>query len=261
MDAPPLKSSSGCRCAQINVPFTPSRTDASQDQTDVESFAVAEPTRDGFQNYNSNAVAKIPLTYLLSLIKPSFFNWPHRKWRVLVGGLRALDANYNGSRHGILTQKPQTLTNDFFVPPLRDLGTTWKAISEVSDLFEGIKTGNTGKVKWTATRADLIFGSNSELGAIAEVYACEDGKEKWWRSLSPPGLKLRTSMGSSLAWLKQLTNNDKRIHRAAFLLIPGSCSPACPYWLLIGCNRQTCHSYPAPGLWLGEDGPDSNQGS
>lgn len=160
---------------KINVPFTPGRTDASQDQTDVESFAVLEPKADGFRNYKSNAVAKIPAEVLL-IDKAQLLQLTAPEMTVLVGGLRALDANYNGSRHGILTQKPQTLTNDFFVN-LLDLGTTWKAISEAGDLFEG-SDRNTGKVKWTATRADLIFGSNSELRAIAEVYACEDGKEK-----------------------------------------------------------------------------------
>ncbi len=160
---------------KINVPFTPGRTDASQDQTDVESFAVLEPKADGFRNYKSNAVAKIPAEVLL-IDKAQLLQLTAPEMTVLVGGLRALDANYNGSRHGILTQKPQTLTNDFFVN-LLDLGTTWKAISDAGDLFEG-SDRNTGKVKWTATRADLIFGSNSELRAIAEVYACEDGKEK-----------------------------------------------------------------------------------
>ncbi len=160
---------------KINVPFTPGRTDASQDQTDVESFAVLEPKADGFRNYKSNAVAKIPAEVLL-IDKAQLLQLTAPEMTVLVGGLRALDANYNGSRHGILTQKPQTLTNDFFVN-LLDLGTTWKAMSEAGDLFEG-SDRNTGKVKWTATRADLIFGSNSELRAIAEVYACEDGKEK-----------------------------------------------------------------------------------
>jgi len=160
---------------KINVPFTPGRTDASQDQTDVESFAVLEPKADGFRNYKSNAVAKIPAEVLL-IDKAQLLQLTAPEMTVLVGGLRALDANYNGSRHGILTQKPQTLTNDFFVN-LLDLGTTWKAISDAGDLFEG-SDRITGKVKWTATRADLIFGSNSELRAIAEVYACEDGKEK-----------------------------------------------------------------------------------
>jgi len=160
---------------KINVPFTPGRTDASQDQTDVESFAVLEPKADGFRNYKSNAVAKIPAEVLL-IDKAQLLQLTAPEMTVLVGGLRALDANYNGSRHGILTQKPQTLTNDFFVN-LLDLGTTWRAISDAGDLFEG-SDRITGKVKWTATRADLIFGSNSELRAIAEVYACEDGKEK-----------------------------------------------------------------------------------
>ncbi len=159
----------------ITVPFTPGRTDASEAQTDVESFAVLEPIADGFRNYLSRRATAsseellIDKAQLLTLTAPEM--------TVLVGGLRALDANYDGSKHGVFTDKPGLLTNDFFVN-LLDFGTTWKAADSVQQGFIGSDRA-TGAVKWTATRADLIFGSNTELRAIAEVYACEDGKEQF----------------------------------------------------------------------------------
>jgi catalase-peroxidase len=159
----------------ITVPFTPGRTDASEAQTDVASFAVLEPIADGFRNYLSRRATAsseellIDKAQLLTLTAPEM--------TVLVGGLRALDANYDGSKHGVFTDKPGVLTNDFFVH-LLDFGTTWKAADSVQQGFIGSDRA-TGAVKWTATRADLIFGSNTELRAIAEVYACEDGKEQF----------------------------------------------------------------------------------
>lgn len=160
----------------ITVPFTPGRTDATAEQTDVDSFAVLEPKADGFRNYKSAAMASIPAETLL-VDKAQLLKLTAPEMTVLVGGMRALDANYNGSKHGIFTGRPQTLTNDFFTN-LLNMDTTWKALSETGDLFEG-SSRTTGKAKWTATRADLIFGSNSELRAIAEVYACADSGEKF----------------------------------------------------------------------------------
>jgi len=159
----------------ITVPFTPGRADATQAQTDVESFAVLEPLADGFRNYqkgNYTVSAEellIDKAQLLTLTAPEL--------TVLVGGLRVLHANYNGSKHGVLTKKPESLTNDFFVN-LLDMGTTWHPVSDAKDAFEG-RDRKTGQVKWTGTRVDLIFGSNSELRALAEVYASADAKEKF----------------------------------------------------------------------------------
>lgn len=159
----------------VNVPFTPGRNDASQEQTDVESFAVLEPMADGFRNYKksrAHACAEemlVDKAQLLTLTAPEM--------TVLVGGMRVLNTNFDKSQHGVFTKRPEVLTNDFFVN-LLDFGTTWKATTDTRDLFEG-RDRQTGEVKWTATRADLIFGSNSELRAVAEVYACEDSKEKF----------------------------------------------------------------------------------
>ena len=159
----------------VTVPFTPGRTDASQEQTDVESFSIMEPEADGFRNYlraRKTASAEellVDKAQLLTLTAPEM--------TVLLGGLRVLNTNYNLSPHGVLTSQPEVLTNDFFVN-LLDMGTTWSSISDAQQLFEG-RNRSTGEVKWTATRVDLIFGSNSELRALAEVYACEDSKEKF----------------------------------------------------------------------------------
>ena len=156
----------------IKVAFRPGRTDAAQEQTDVDSFAVLEPAADGFRNYikkKHTAHAEellIDKAQLLTLSAPEM--------TVLVGGLRVLDTNYNNSKHGVFTHRPQVLTNDFFVH-LLDINTKWEP--NAGGFYEG-KDRNEGKTNWTATRADLIFGSNSELRAISEVYACEDGKEK-----------------------------------------------------------------------------------
>ncbi|MCC6460352.1 MAG: catalase/peroxidase HPI [Saprospiraceae bacterium] len=154
----------------VAVPFTPGRTDASQEQTDVESFAVLEPAGDGFRNYfkPKHAVSAeemlVDKAQLMTLTAPEM--------TALVGGLRVLNANFDHSQHGVFTKRPEALSNDFFVN-LLDLGTTWAATSDAKDVFEG-RDRATGERKWTATRVDLIFGSNSELRALAEVYACEN---------------------------------------------------------------------------------------
>jgi len=158
----------------VEVPFTPGRTDASQEQTDVESFAHMEPKADGFRNYVGKGV-RLPAEYLL-VDKANLLTLSAPQMTVLVGGLRVLGANYDGSRHGVFTDTPGTLTNDFFVN-LLDYDTTWSATSEDESAFEG-RTAD-GAVKWTGTRADLVFGSNSELRAVAEVYASDDAKEKF----------------------------------------------------------------------------------
>jgi len=161
---------------KITVPFTPGRTDASQDQTDVESFAVLEPTADGFRNYiNTRKAISSPEEMLID--KAQLLTLTAPEMTVLVGGLRALNANYNLSAHGVLSSQQDTLSNDFFVN-LLDLGNTWKSTSASQHEFEG-SDRITGKTKWTASRVDLIFGSNSELRALAEVYACEDSKDKF----------------------------------------------------------------------------------
>jgi catalase-peroxidase len=159
----------------VTVPFTPGRTDASQEQTDIAAYKVLEPLSDGFRNYQKTGlplpaeVALIDKAQLLTLTAPEM--------TVLIGGMRTLDTNVGQSKHGVLTKQPETLTNDFFIN-LLDMGTTWKAISDAQDVFEG-RDRKTGDVKWTATRADLVFGSSSVLRALAEVYASSDAKEKF----------------------------------------------------------------------------------
>jgi len=160
----------------VFVPFSPGRADATLEQTDVDSFAVLEPKADGFRNYKHTSMTSIPAEVLL-VDKSQLLTLTAPEMTVLIGGMRALDTNYNGSKYGLFTDRPQKLTNDFFVN-LLTVETTWKAISESGDLFEGVDRA-TGKVKWIATRADLVFGSNSELRAIAEVYACADSTEKF----------------------------------------------------------------------------------
>ncbi len=159
----------------VKVPFTPGRMDASQEQTDVESFRALEPVADGFRNYQKTKYAVsaeellVDRAQLLTLTAPEM--------TVLVGGMRVLNSNFRRSKHGVFTKRPKMLTNDFFVN-LLDMSTTWKATSEDKDVFEG-RDRSTGKLKWTGTRVDLIFGSNSQLRALAEVYACEDSQEKF----------------------------------------------------------------------------------
>ncbi|MER5929028.1 catalase/peroxidase HPI [Streptomyces sp. NPDC002054] len=159
----------------VEVPFTPGRVDASQDQTDVESFAALEPVADGFRNYLGKG-NRLPAEFLL-VDKANLLSLSAPELTVLVGGLRVLGANYQDSKLGVLTDTPGSLTNDFFVN-LLDLGTTWTPVSEDQTTFEG-RDNVTGAVKWTGTRADLVFGSNSELRALAEVYASDDAKEKF----------------------------------------------------------------------------------
>ncbi|MEV0159571.1 catalase-peroxidase [Nonomuraea fuscirosea] len=160
---------------QIEVPFRPGRVDASQEQTDVDSFAALEPVADGFRNYLGKG-SRLPAEYLL-LDRANLLTLSAPELTVLIGGLRVLGANYQGSQHGVLTETPGVLTNDFFVN-LLDLGTEWSGVGGDENTFEG-RDAATGQVKWTGTRADLVFGSNSELRALAEVYASDDAKEKF----------------------------------------------------------------------------------
>jgi catalase-peroxidase len=159
----------------VEVPFTPGRTDAAQEQTDVESFAALEPAADGFRNYLGK-VSRLPAEYLL-LDKANLLTLSAPEMTVLVGGLRVLDANYDGSKLGVFTASPGSLTNDFFVN-LLDMSTTWQPVAQDANTFEG-RDAATGEVKWTGSRADLVFGSNSELRALAEVYASDDAKQKF----------------------------------------------------------------------------------
>ena len=160
---------------EVTVPFTPGRGDSSQAQTDAESFAVLEPIADGFRNYLKKKYTVsaeemlVDKAQLLTLTAPEM--------TVLIGGMRVLNTNFDKSKLGVFTDRPETLSNDFFVN-LLDVGTTWKGIAGSTDVFEG-RDRKTGDVKWTATRVDLVFGSNSELRALAEVYGCADGKEKF----------------------------------------------------------------------------------
>jgi len=180
----------------IIVPFTPGRTGASQEQTDVESFAVLEPVADGFRNYLKTKYVVsaeellVDRAQLLTLTAPEM--------TVLVGGLRVLNANFGQSKHGVFTNRPEALTNDFFVN-LLDMNTTWKATSEDAEVFEG-RDRATGKLKWTGTRVDLIFGSNSQLRALAEVYACEDAQEKFLHDFVAAWNKVMNLDRFDLAW-------------------------------------------------------------
>jgi catalase-peroxidase len=180
----------------ITVPFTPGRTDASQEQTDVESFAVLEPVADGFRNYLKTKYAVsaeellVDRAQLLTLTAPEM--------TTLVGGMRVLNANFGQSQYGVFTKRPETLTNDFFVN-LLDNNTTWKATSEDGDVFEG-RDRATGKLKWTGTRVDLIFGSNSQLRALAEVYACEDSQEKFLHDFVAAWNKVMNLDRFDIAW-------------------------------------------------------------
>jgi len=159
----------------VTVPFTPGRMDALEEQTDVQSFAVLEPVADGFRNYLKGKFSVsaeellVDRAQLLTLTAPEM--------TVLLGGMRVLNTNFGQTGHGVFTKRPEALTNDFFVN-LLDMATEWKAVSESKDLFEG-RDRKTGEAKWTATRVDLIFGSNSQLRALAEVYASADAREKF----------------------------------------------------------------------------------
>jgi catalase-peroxidase len=161
----------------VEVPFTPGRTDASQDQTDVHSFALLEPEADGFRNYQKKVYTVSAEEMLVD--KAQLLTLSAPEMTVLVGGLRVLGANAGQSPHGVFTDRTGTLTNDFFVN-LLDMGTVWKPTSDAGDTFEG-RDRKTGDLKWTGTRVDLVFGSNSRLRALAEVYAQDDAQEKFVR--------------------------------------------------------------------------------
>jgi catalase-peroxidase len=160
---------------EVKVPFSPGRMDASQEQTDVESFAVLEPTADGFRNYFRKEDPRVPEEVLVD--KAQLLTLTAPEMTVLIGGLRVLGANYAQSKHGVFTHRPETLTNDFFVN-LVDMNTAWQPSSTTDGIYEG-RDRATGRIKWTGTRVDLIFGSNSQLRAVAEVYACDDAKDKF----------------------------------------------------------------------------------
>jgi catalase-peroxidase len=170
-----VEQAAGNAGQDVTVPFAPGRTDASQEQTDVNAFAVLEPFADGFRNYQKTKYTVsaeellVDRAQLLTLTAPEM--------TVLIGGLRVLNANYGQSQDGVFTRRPEKLTNDFFVN-LLDMSTIWNATSEDKDVFEG-RDRTTGELKWTGTRVDLIFGSNSQLRALAEVYGCEDSQEKF----------------------------------------------------------------------------------
>lgn len=161
----------------VQVPFSPGRTDADQEQTDVESFVVLQPTADGFRNYLAGSHERpaeellVDRAYLLTLTAPEM--------TVLVGGMRVLNANVGRSEHGVFTERPETLTNDFFMN-LLDMNTVWRASAASEGLFEG-RDRKTGEIKWTGTAVDLVFGSNSQLRAIAEVYGCDDSQQSFVR--------------------------------------------------------------------------------
>lgn len=161
----------------VTVPFTPGRTDASEEQTDVESFAVLEPRSDGFRNYIMDDSRITAAAEELLVDKAQLLTLTPPEMTVLVGGMRVLNTNYDQSAHGVFTKNPETLTNDFFLN-LLDLGTTWKATTDAGEVFEG-RDRASGDLKWTGTRVDLIFGSNSELRALAEVYGSKDAGEKF----------------------------------------------------------------------------------
>lgn len=171
---------------KVDVPFTPGRMDATAEQTSVQSFAVLEPVADGFRNYYGKQSPRSPADMLVE--RASFLNLRVPEMTVLVGGMRALDANAGGSRHGVLTDRPGTLSNDFFVN-LLDMSTKWSKSSTDQGMYEG-RDRATGKVKWQATPVDLIFGSNSELRAVAEVYGSDDSKEKFVQDFAKAWVKV-----------------------------------------------------------------------
>jgi catalase-peroxidase len=161
----------------VKIPFAPGRTDASQDQTDVESFGVLEPIADGFRNYLKSDYSSPPEELLIDRAQQLTLTAP--EMTVLIGGLRALDVNFGGAQHGVFTTRPGALTNDFFVN-LLDMGTVWKKAENAEGVYEG-RDRATRELKWTGTRVDLIFGANSQLRAVSEVYGCDDSQEKFVR--------------------------------------------------------------------------------
>jgi len=172
----------------LKVPFVPGRADALQEQTDIDSFAVLEPTADGFRNYFAKANRGSPAEMLID--KASLLTLTVPEMTVLVGGMRALNANAGQSAHGVLTERPGALSNDFFVN-LLDMSTQWAKSSKSEGLYEG-RDRSTGKLKWMATPVDLVFGSNSELRAIAEVYASDDASDKFMRDFVKAWTKVMT---------------------------------------------------------------------
>jgi catalase-peroxidase len=178
----------------VKIPFSPGRTDASQEQTDVHSFAVLEPVADGFRNYVRSGPQRPPEELLVD--RSQLLKLTAPEMTVLVGGMRALNANFEHSKHGVFTNRPETLTNDFFVN-LLDMSTRWQPAS-TEGVFEG-RDRKTGQVKWTGTRVDLIFGSNSQLRAIAEVYACSDSKERFVKDFAAAWTKVMNSDRFDLA--------------------------------------------------------------
>ena len=160
---------------EVTVPFSPGRTDASQEQTDAAAFAVLEPTSDGFRNYLSKGLEASAAELLVDRANLMTLTAP--EMTVLLGGMRVLNANFGQTRHGVFTQRPDHLTNDFFVN-LLDMNTKWQKSAMVDGVFEGHDRA-TGVLKWTGTVVDLVFGSNSQLRALAEVYACNDGPQKF----------------------------------------------------------------------------------
>jgi catalase-peroxidase len=162
---------------EIAVPFVPGRTDASQEQTDVETFAALEPAADGFRNYLRDGEKLPPETLLLD--RANLLTLTAPEMTVLIGGMRALNANFGGTAHGVFTERPEALTNDFFVN-LLDMGTEWRSSVSSENVYDG-RDRATGEIKRTATAVDLVFGSHSQLRAISEVYACDDSKEKFVR--------------------------------------------------------------------------------
>jgi catalase-peroxidase len=161
----------------IKVPFTPGRTDAQEEQTDARSFDVLQPLADGFRNYKRSKIPYSASAEEMLVDKAQLLTLSAPEMTVLLGGMRVLNTNFDQSKHGMFTTRPETLSNDFFLN-LLDMSTSWKASSDSGELFEGHDRAS-GKLKWTATRVDLIFGSNSELRALAEVYGSEDAEEKF----------------------------------------------------------------------------------
>jgi len=161
----------------VQVPFTPGRVDARQDQTDIESFAVLEPVADGFRNYATGGCAVAAEHYLIDRAQLLTLTAP--EMTVLVGGMRMLGTNLGGSQHGVFTSQPEVLSNDFFVN-LLDMSTEWRPVDGEEGVYEG-RDRQTGQVRWSGTRADLVFGSSSQLRALAEVYGSADAKEKFVR--------------------------------------------------------------------------------
>jgi catalase-peroxidase len=171
---------------QVTVPFAPGRTDASQEQTEVESVAMLEPAADGFRNY-LKAGLRVPAEVLL-IDKAQLLTLTAPEMTVLIGGLRVLNVHTGNDAHGVLTDRPGTLTNDFF-RNLLDMGTEWKPLSAAADVFEG-RDAKTGQRRWTGTRVDLVFGSNSQLRALCEVYASDDARQKFVRDFVAAWVKV-----------------------------------------------------------------------